>query len=78
MPQRHPLIRVSVTLPPADYRVYASAARMLARIMGKQAPDATAIVRAQLCGRKPYGIANDYLDSIEWPLEGAPRIGRAG
>lgn len=77
MPKRHTLIRVSVTLPAADYRVYESAARILTRIMGAQAPTAPTIIRAQLSRSDPSGIADDHLDSMGWPLEGAKRIGRA-
>jgi hypothetical protein len=78
MTQRGHLIHISVVLPPAEYRVYISAARILAGIMGAQAPDAAAIMQAQLSGRKPRGIADDHLDSEGWPLERAQRTGRVG
>ena len=61
-------IRLTVTLPPADYRVYAAAARILTRIMGAQAPATAALIQAQLHGRDSTGVADDHLDSIGWPL----------
>jgi hypothetical protein len=44
--------------------------------MGAQAPTTAAIIRVQLCGRRPAGIANDHLDAADWPLEGAEKMGR--
>jgi hypothetical protein len=76
MRQRPALIRVRVTLPPADYRVYISAARILARIIGGSAPAVGTIIQAQLGGRKPSSIAEDHLDAVDWPLNGTKRIGR--
>jgi len=58
---------IQVALPAADYRVYASAARLLTRIMGRKAPDALALIRHTLGGRDATGIADDYLDAISWP-----------
>lgn len=78
MTQSPPLIRVRVTLPAADYRVYTSAARILARIMGAQAPGVGILIQAQLGGRSPSAIADDHLDAADWPLEGAKRFTRAG
>ena len=78
MTHRHPLIRVRVTLTPADYRVYVSAARILARIMGAQAPATGTIIQAQLGRRDASGIVDDHLDAVDWPVAGAKRLGRAG
>src|SRR4051812_44944022 len=72
MSRRHQLIPVSVELPPADYHVYASAARMLTRIMGTEAPNTVAIMQAQLRDLKPCGLADDHLDSVGWPKPRAP------
>jgi len=68
VPRRARPIQFTVELPPADYRVYAKAARILSRIMGAQAPTVIALIQAQLGGRDPTGVADDYLDSIGWPL----------
>jgi hypothetical protein len=64
-------VRVRVTLPAAEYRVFASAARLLARMMGPQAPDVETVLRALLGGRSPAGIADGHLDSAGWPVEEA-------
>ena len=60
---------VSMTLPmPAkDHRIYATAARLLARVMGKKAPTVEALLLHDLRGRDAAGVADDYLDSIGWP-----------
>jgi hypothetical protein len=36
--------------------------------MGRKAPDALALIRHNLLRRDPTGLADDYLDSIGWPL----------
>ena len=68
MPPCPRLIPLTVALPQGDYRVYAAAARILARIMGRKAPDALALIQHQLVKRDSTGIADDYLDSVGWPL----------
>lgn len=67
MAQGHELVSVSVALSSADYRVYVAAARMLAHIMAGQAPAAAVIIQAQISGRNPAGIADEYLDSAGCP-----------
>lgn len=69
-------VRVRVTLPAAEYRVFASAARLLARMMGAQAPDVETVMRALLGGRGPVDIVDGHLDSADWPLEEAVQLGR--
>ena len=66
-PMSQPSPSIQVLLPAADYRVYASAARLLIRVMGRKAPDALALIRHTLGGRDATGIADDYLDAISWP-----------
>ena len=61
-------VQLTLALPPADYRAYVAAARILARIMGRKAPDALALIHHNLVKRDPTGVADDYLDSIGWPL----------
>jgi hypothetical protein len=78
LPRSRDPVRISVTLPAAEYRVYASVARLLTRIMGAQAPAVAAVMRVQLGGRSPAGIADDHLDSVDWPLEGTEEMGRTG
>lgn len=78
LPRSRGPVRISVTLPAAEYRVYASAARLLARIMGAQVPAVAAVMRVQLGGRSPAGIADDHLDSVDWPLDGTEEMRRTG
>src|SRR5580700_9488834 len=68
MIRRHRRIQITVMLAPAGFRAYTQAVRILARIMGAEAPDVAALIQAQLSGRDPTGVADDYLDSIGWPL----------
>lgn len=69
---------MSITLPVAEYRVYGAAARILTRIMGAQSPAMAAILRAQLVGRSPVGIADGHLDAMGWPWEGTKQTVRTG
>lgn len=77
MPQPNPSIKLM--LPVTDYRVYVSAARLLTPVMGPKAPDAMTLIRHTLSGRDATGIADDYLDSVSWPLhDGRTSLARAG
>lgn len=78
LPRNRGPVRIRFTLPAAEYRVFASAARLVARIMGTQAPDVEAVMRAQLGGRGPADIADDHLDSGDWPLDGTEEMRRTG
>lgn len=62
-------IRVTVALSASEYRAYVRAAELLARVMGRRAPAVDTLILAQLVGRDATGVADHYLDSIEWPLE---------
>lgn len=64
-----PSIRFSVTLPASEYRTYVRAAQILTRVMGRRAPTVDTLIQAQLVGRDATGVADHYLDSIDWPLE---------
>jgi len=67
MPHRPTHIHLNVPLAAVDYRIYASAARKLRRIMGRKAPDPLGLVLFSLQGRDAIGVADDYLDSVRWP-----------
>ncbi len=61
------LVRLTIPLPDNDYRVYLEAWRLLKRIMGRKAPDLETLILRDLQGRDAQGIADDYLDAIDWP-----------
>lgn len=61
-------VRIALDLPVGDYRVYAAAARLLSRIMGRKAPNALTLIQHSLQGRDATGVADGYLDSVDWPL----------
>src|SRR5690349_21579619 len=66
-------IRLVLLLPSADYAIYLAARRILRRLMAAQAPTLEALLLQSLHGRDANGVADHYLDSIDWPLE----LGRA-
>lgn len=61
-------VQLTLALTAADYRPYVRATRILNRIMGSKAPDALALIQHNLSKRDSTGVADDYLDSIGWPL----------
>lgn len=63
------LIALVVPIPAKDHRIYREAQRILRCLMGRKAPSLETLVLHDLCGREATGIADHYLDSIEWPLE---------
>ncbi len=64
-----PHIKITVALSASEFRAYVRAAQILARVMGGRAPTVGTLIHAQLMGRDAIGVADHYLDSIEWPLE---------
>ncbi len=64
-----PPIQIDVLLSVSDYRSYVRAARLIARIKKADAPTAVTLIEALLAGRDATGVADDYLDSIGWPLD---------
>lgn len=64
-----PHIRITIVLSAPEYRAYVRAAQILARVMGSRAPAVRTLIQTQLVGRDATGVADHYLDSIEWPLE---------
>ena len=67
MPLRSHPIRITILFDAADYRIFVSATRQLRRIMGRNAPDVTALIVFNLQDRDATGLADDYLDAIRWP-----------
>jgi hypothetical protein len=67
MPQRSHPVRITILFDAADYRIFVSATRQLRRIMGRNAPDVTALIGFNLQDRDATGLADDYLDAIRWP-----------
>lgn len=74
LPRTHP-VRVTILFDAADYRIFVSATRQLRRIMGRSAPDVTALIIFNLQGRDATGIADDYLDAIRWPSAAGRIVG---
>ncbi len=62
-------VKLTVSLPARDYAAYTEAIRLLTRIMGKKTPDALALVTHTLRCRDGQGLAEDYLESIQWPMK---------
>jgi hypothetical protein len=62
-------VRITVLLSASEYRAYVRAAQILARMMGSRDPAVGTLIQAQLVGRDAPGVADHYLDSIEWPLQ---------
>lgn len=61
-------VRITLNLPARDYRVYAAAATLLTRIMGRKAPNALTLIQHNLQGHDATGVVDGYLDSVDWPL----------
>lgn len=76
LPGKRSTVRIRVALPTADYRAFTAAARLLTQIMGVQAPATAAIIQAQLDGRSSACIADQHLEAVGWPLDGADEMGR--
>ena len=67
MPHRSRSVRIAIYFDPADYRIFVNAARQLRQIMGAEAPAVAALIRFNLQDRDATGLADDYLDAIQWP-----------
>ncbi|MCB1103403.1 MAG: hypothetical protein KDK74_01620 [Cephaloticoccus sp.] len=80
MPTPTSLVNLQLTLPYRDYSAYTKGVKLLSPVMGKQTPKALDLIVHTLCGRDGKGLAEDYLESIQWPFEsinrGKTRIGR--
>ena len=62
-----------LALPPVDFRAYARAARLLARIMGAASPTVATLMSHELCRRKSDSIAAEYLYFVGRPVGSASR-----
>jgi hypothetical protein len=62
-PARSVQIQLSLLLPEADHRVYASAVRNLRRVMGRNAPAIEALIQHELSNRDVAMIVDDYLET---------------
>lgn len=68
MSNRSQPVRITIILLPEEHRPFASATRRLRRIMGSDAPSVEILIHANLRGRDARGLADDYLDSVDWPM----------
>lgn len=64
------LVTLKISLPRRDHRVFLAARRILVRIMGAKAPDAIGLIQRNLSGRDARGLADEYLDTVAWPMAG--------
>ncbi len=64
------LVILQIPLPRRDHRAFLAARRILVRIMGEKAPDTMGLIQKQLLGRDARGLADEYLDTVGWPLQG--------
>lgn len=44
------------------------------RVMGDKAPDTLQIIQINLIGRDARGLADEYLDTVGWPLKGGRSV----
>ena|SRR5882724_11217855 len=64
-----PVVLLQLSLPKSDHRMFAGACRLLARLMGRKAPDPARLILHLLAHRDATGLAEDYLESIRWPVK---------
>jgi len=69
-------VKLTVALPLRDYAAYTEGVRLLSRVMGKRTPDALALITHTLSSRDGQGLAEDYLESIHWPMKASVPISR--
>ena len=69
MPPPSSVVHLTIALPASHHAAYAEAIRILVRVMGKRAPDVLSLVVHTLRCRDSRGLADDYLESIEWPVK---------
>ena len=69
MPPPSSVVHLTIALPASHHAAYAEAIRLLVRVMGKRAPDVLSLVVHTLRCRDSRGLADDYLESIEWPVK---------
>ena len=69
MPPPSSVVHLTIALPGSHHAAYAEAIRLLVRVMGKRAPDLLSLVVHTLRCRDSRGLADDYLESIAWPVK---------
>jgi hypothetical protein len=69
MPTPVSFVQLTIALPKRDYAVYHDCIGMLTQVMGKKAPDLLALIVHTLRCRDSQGLAEDYLESVHWPLK---------
>ena len=62
------VVHISIALPRCDYAAFRAAVRRLSREMGNQTPTVSQLVTHTLLRRDSKGLAEDYLESVGWPL----------
>lgn len=70
-------VKLTVALPLRDYAAYTEGVRLLSRVMGKRTPDALALIVHTLSSRDGKGLAEDYLESIHWPMKASISMSRS-
>jgi hypothetical protein len=63
-------VTLKIPLPRRDHRAFLAARRVLVRIMGAKAPDTIGLIQQNLRGRDARGLADEYLDTVGWPMQG--------
>lgn len=63
-----PVVQVILSVPAADYTSYSKAVRRLVRKIGPRAPNVIELMAHSLRCRDGHGLAEDYLESINWPV----------
>jgi len=61
-------VSLVIFLPAEDFSIYVEAHRILKCLMGRKAPRLEKLMLHDLRGRDAPGIADNYLDSVRWPL----------
>ena len=69
-------IKLTVALPLKDYAAFTEGVRLLGRVMGRKTPTALVLITHTLSSRDGQGLAEDYLESIQWPRKSAVSISR--
>ena len=69
MPTPVSFVQLTLTLPKRDYSVYRDCVGLLSKMIGKKAPDILGLIVHTLRCRDSRGLAEDYLESVNWPLE---------
>jgi hypothetical protein len=62
------LIYLVLSLPTQDFNAYADASIRLRKVMGKKAPNVIILMEHTLRCRDAGGLAEDFLESIGWPV----------